>query len=111
MYLFSKISKKQVISRVLEKQIRSTALERSVITIQSCLHENNISKLAASQSRLVGCPLGVPISYYNGQVSVVTSPTSICTITMIPHLKVDNSQVSVVTSPASIGKVAMIPHL
>ena len=48
-----------------ENNIRSTALERSVITLQSCLHGNNIFKLAAYQHRLVGCPLGVPISYYD----------------------------------------------
>ena len=48
-----------------ESNIRSTALERSVITLLSCLHENNIFKLAAYQHRLVGCPLGVPISYYH----------------------------------------------
>ena len=48
-----------------ESNIRSTALERSVITLQSCLHGNNIFKLAAYQHRLVGCPLGVPISYYS----------------------------------------------
>ena len=48
-----------------ESNIRSTALERSVITIQSCLHGNNIFKLVAYQHRFVGCPLGVPtcISY------------------------------------------------
>ena len=52
-----------------ESNIRSTALERSVITLLSCLHGNNIFKLAACQHRLVGCPLGVPISYYRQSIS------------------------------------------
>ena len=54
-----------------ESNIRSTALERSVITLLSCLHGNNIFKLAAYQHRLVGCPLAVPISYYVPLILIV----------------------------------------
>ena len=71
-----------------ESNIRSTALERSVITLLSCLHGNNIFKLAAYQHRLVGCPLGVPISYYRYGETTPSSSTLLEMMTTAPHMKV-----------------------